>query len=245
MLIRIFFLFTVLILITNQADAKLNWFKEKIESIKAGDLDSLAQAKLSDTKIGEGLKEALKVGIDNAVKSTGRTDGYLKNEAIKIVIPENLSFLDKGLRMVGFGDKLDEFTVSMNRAAEQAAPFARDIFLDALFDMNISDIQGVFKGGDTAATEFFKSKTFDQLSKAFEPSVNKALNQFDVTNQYKGLVDKYQTIPFSKNLQAPDIDQYVIDKALDGLFYVLGQEEKKIRTNPSARVTALLKNVFK
>jgi len=202
------------------------------------------EAGLSDAKIASGLKEALKVGSENTVKLTGKTDGYFLNEAIKILMPEKLQTLEKGLRAVGYGSEVDEFVLSMNRAAEKAAPFAKQIFWDAIGEMTFEDARKILSGHDTAATDYFKGKTSDKLAVVFKPIVDKAMNEVAVTRKYNELVDKFQAIPFMKS-ESLDINHYVVTKALDGLFHVLGEEEKKIRTNPKARVTDLLKEVFK
>jgi len=213
----------------------------------AAQLDRLLQGLgiggLSDAKIGSGLKEALRVGTETAVSLTGKTDGYFANQAIKILMPSQLETADKGLRMVGYGPQLDEFVLSMNRAAEAAAPWAKKIFGDAIGAMNIEDARKIWSGGDNAATQYFKSKTSDQLTAAFKPVVDKALNQVGVTRQYKELLGRAQSIPFMKT-DSLDIDRYVLGKSLDGLFLVLGEQEKQIRTNPAARTTELLKEVF-
>lgn len=201
------------------------------------------QGGLTDAKIGSGLKEALKVGTENAVNLTGHTDGYFLNEAIKILMPKKLQSLEKGLRLVGYGPQVDEFVLSMNRAAERAAPHAKEIFWDAIADMSFDDARKILSGGETAATDYFKDKTTDKLTAAFRPEVDQAMNEVGVTRQYKELVGRYEAIPFAKSV-AFDVDEYVVTKALDGLFFVVGQEERKIRTDPAARVTDLLKEVF-
>ena len=198
---------------------------------------------LSDEKVASGLKEALQVGTENAVKLTGKPDGYFKNEAIKILMPEKLRTFEKGLRAVGYGPQVDEFVLSMNRAAERAAPAAKSIFWDAIKQMTFDDARKIFGGGDTAATDYFREKTSEKLTTAFRPIVEQAMNEVGATRQYKELVGQAKSIPFLRT-QALDIDQYVVGKALDGLFHVLGEEEKKIRKNPAARVTSLLKEVF-
>lgn len=198
---------------------------------------------LSDAKIGSGLKEALKVGTENAVASTGTVHGYFKNKAIKILMPNSLRPLEQGLRAVGYGPQIDEFVLSMNRAAERAAPFAKEIFWDAIGAMTIEDARKILAGNNTAATDYFKSKTSKKLAVAFRPTVEKTMNEVGVTRQYKELVGRYDAIPFAKS-QVFDIDGYVVDKGIGGLFYVVGEEEKKIRTNPAARVNDLLKDVF-
>jgi len=200
-------------------------------------------SRLTDPKISSGLKQALQIGAEQAVKLTGRTDGYFGNQEIKILMPSNLRPLEKGLRMVGYGPKLDGFVLSMNRAAEAAAPAARKIFLDAIMAMSISDARGILSGGDTAATNYFKEKTTPQLTTAFRPVVERTMAKNGVTQQYDALTAQYKSLPFAKN-QDLDISHYVVSKALDGLFYELGQEERKIRTDPAAQTTSLLKEVF-
>jgi Protein of unknown function (DUF4197) len=201
------------------------------------------QSGLSDAKVGSGLKEALQIGTENAVKLTGKTDGYFKNQAIKILMPEKLRSVEKGLRTVGYGPQIDEFVLSMNRSAEKAAPAAKQIFWDAIGEMNFDDAKKILNGGDTAATDYFKAKTTNKLTAAFRPTVEKTMNEYNVTRQYKELIGRYQAIPLVKS-ETFDIDSYVVRKSLDGLFFVVGQEEHKIRTNPTARVTDLLKEVF-
>ena len=174
---------------------------------------------------------------------TGITDGYFANEAIKILMPDRLQTLGNGLQRVGFGSQIDAFVVSMNRAAEQAAPFAKDIFWTAIKGMSFSDVRGILGGGDTAATEYFQTNTSDDLTAAFLPVVQQSMESVGVTRQYQELVGRFEQIPFMR-ADAFDLDQYVVGKALDGLFHVLGEEERKIRTNPAARVTDLLKRVF-
>ncbi len=198
---------------------------------------------LTDSQIASGLKEALHVGTGNAVQLTGQHDGYFGNPLIKILMPEKLRTVEAGLRTVGYGPKVDEFIVSMNRAAEAAAPSAKQIFWDAITAMSFDDARKIWGGGDTAATEYFRGKTSGQLTTAFRPIVERTTNEVGVTRQYKELLGRAQGIPFLKT-ESLDLDHYVVGKALDGLFIVLGQEEKKIRTNPAARTTELLQQVF-
>jgi hypothetical protein len=198
---------------------------------------------LGDARIGEGLKEALRAGTENAVSVTGRVDGYFANQAIKILMPERLKSLEQGLRLIGQGDRVDELVLGMNRAAERAAPFAREIFVDAISDMSIDDARTILSGADTAATDYFKSKTTTRLTAAFEPVVARTMNEVGVARQYKDLLARAQAIPFFRT-EDYDLDRYVVGKSLDGLFHVVGEEERKIRTNPTARTTELLREVF-
>lgn len=198
---------------------------------------------LSESKIVAGLLEALEVGTGNAVNLAGRVDGFFKHAVIKILLPKQLDRVGKGLRAIGQGRLVDEFVLSMNRAAEAAAPQARRIFVDALKQMTFNDARRILTGGDTAATEYFKAKTADRIADAFFPIIQRSMDDVGATRQYKELIGRFEKIPFAKS-QAVDIDQYVVDKALDGLFYLVGEEEKKIRKNPVARVSSILQEVF-
>ena len=235
MMIRVIAFSMILLFFAMPASAQ---FEQIFKGLSSGQ-----RSGLSDVKIGSGLKEALQIGTENAVSLTGRTDGYFMNQAIKILMPEKLRNLEKGLRTVGYGPQVDEFILSMNRAAEQAAPLAKQIFLDAIGEMSFDDAQKILSGGDTAATDYFKTKTTNKLTTAFSPVVEQTMNEVGVTRQYNELVGRFQSIPFMKS-KTLDINHYVVTKALDGLFLVLGDEERKIRTNPAARVTDLLKEVF-
>lgn len=194
-------------------------------------------------KTAAGLKEALEVGTKNAVDLTGRVDGYFSNQAIKILMPQKLRDAEKIMRDLGQGAKADEFILTMNRAAERAAPAAKKIFWDAIKQMTFQDAMKILGGNDTAATDYFREKTYLKLETSFKPSVTKAMNEVGVTRSYKELTDKIKTIPLIK-VETVDIDKYVVTRALNGLFYMLGQEEKKIRKDPAARVTQLLREVF-
>ncbi len=198
---------------------------------------------LSESKVASGLKQALQVGSTNAVKIVGKQNGYFGNEAIKILMPKELRPLESGLRTIGFGPKIDDFILSMNRSAEAAAPAARKIFIDAILAMSFDDAKRILSGDNTAATQYFKEKTTGQLTDAFTPVVKKTMAQNGVVKQYEGLTEQYKNIPFASS-KSLDIDHYVVSKALDGLFYELGEQEKQIRTNPAARTTSLLKEVF-
>jgi hypothetical protein len=196
-----------------------------------------------DAKSASGLKEALQIGTDRAVDLTGTANGFFKNEAIKILLPDKLKTAEKGLRLAGMGPKIDEFELSMNRAAEKAAPAARGIFKDALQQMTFDDARKILTGGNTSATDYFKAKTSEKLTASFKPTVESAMEETGVVKQYKQLTGVTQSLPFGRS-QSFDITDYVVGKALDGLFFMLGQEEKKIRTDPAAQITPLLKEVF-
>lgn len=193
---------------------------------------------------GSGLKQALEIGTKNTVEQTGVKDGFFGNEAIKILLPDKLRPIEKGLRLAGQSALIDEFILSMNRAAEKAAPAAGSIFKDAIVQMTFDDARRILTGGDTAATQYFRAHTSDQLRVAFRPPVKSAMEETGVEQKYKLMMGAVPSLPFSRGPQSFDLDEYVVGKTLDGLFFVLGQEETKIRTNPAAQVTPLLREVF-
>jgi len=195
-------------------------------------------------EVAAGLKEALAAGTGNAVQSLSKSDGYFGDAAAKILMPGKMQQAVDVLKKAGYQREVDDFILSMNRAAEQAAPKARPIFEDAVKKMSFADAQKILNGGNTAATDYFKTKTSSELTAAFKPAVAESMNQVGVAQSYKALTDRYTSmVPFGKT-DAFDLDGYVTQKSLDGLFVKVGQEEAKIRTNPAARTTDLLKKVF-
>lgn len=198
---------------------------------------------LPEAKIIEGLREALQIGTQNAVETVSQVGGYYENPKIKIPLPSAIQKVEKLLRAGGFGTQLDDFEMSMNRAAERAAPEARDIFRDAVKQMNFSDARKILQGRDNEATVYFKDKTYDRLSGIFKPIADNAMSEVGVTRKYREIDAKVRSMPFIGNLTF-DLDQYVTDGALEGLFFMVAEEEKKIRQDPAARVTDLLKQVF-
>lgn len=197
---------------------------------------------LSDDKIIAGLKQALQVSTGKAVALTGKPDGFLKNEAIKILLPPRLQTISRGMRMLGMGAQVDELEVGMNRAAEQATPQAKQIFLAALKKMTFDDARQILTGGDTAATEYFKRTSSADLAAAFSPVVHRSMERVGVVQQYDRVIN---SAPGGNALAGQfDLDKYVVGKTLDGLFYMVGEQEKQIRKNPAAQTTSLLKEVF-
>ena len=225
----------VLIAIACSAQAQLGDIFKKAQTSNLG-------AGLTNDKITAGLKEALNVSTGKAVAVTGKPDGFLKNQAIKILLPDKLQTVGRGLRMLGMGAQLDDLEVSMNRAAEQATPQAKKIFLNAVMQMSFDDARRILTGGDTAATDYFKRQTTADLTTAFAPIVHDAMLKVGVVRQYNALLQNPAASAIAR--QRLDLDSYVVGKTLDGLFYMLAQEEKNIRKNPAARTTSLLKEVF-
>ncbi|HTS34561.1 MAG TPA: DUF4197 domain-containing protein [Candidatus Solibacter sp.] len=197
---------------------------------------------LSEEKIISGLIEALEVGTSNAVAITGRHDGFLKNEAIRILLPPKLQPIGKGMRLLGMGEQVDDLEIGMNRAAEQATPQAKQIFVAALRRMSFEDARRILTGNDTAATDYFRRATSNDLTTAFSPIVHRSMERVGVVRQYNSVL---KTAPGGAALASEfDLDKYVVGKTLDGIFLMLGEEEKKIRKDPAAQTTALLKEVF-
>lgn len=197
-----------------------------------------------ESELIEGLKEALSIGTNAAVQLVSQEDGYFGNEIIKILMPEDLRKVTDTLSRIGFQQQVDEFVLSMNRSAEKAAPGAIDIFVEAIKAMTFEDATGILTGGDTAATDYFKEKTSSPIYETFKPIISTSMSEVGVTQAYKQLTDKYASLPLM-SAAAFDLDDYVTNRALDGLFYMVGEEEKKIRTDPAARATDLLKKIFK
>lgn len=188
-----------------------------------------------------GIKEALAVGTERAVAGLARPDGYLGNQAVKILMPSSIQKVADLARMAGYQKQVDSFVVSMNRAAEAAVPMASSFFADAIREMTLDDARGILTGGDTAATQFFRGKTENRLFTAFRPVVAGKVDEVGATRAYKDLTGRYTALP---GVQSLDLDDYVTGKALDGLFHMVGEEERKIRSDPAARTTELLKRVF-
>jgi hypothetical protein len=197
----------------------------------------------SDTEIVNGLKEALQIGTGNAVQIVSKVDGYYKNPKIRIPLPDSVQKTEKILRAAGYGSKIDEFELSMNRAAERAAPQAKGLFLDAIKQMTFADARKILNGRENEATLYFKDKTSPRLREVSKPIVRDAMGEVGVTKSYQDLEKSARSVPFAGSFTF-DLDQYVTDKALDGLFLMVADEEKKIRQDPMARTTDLLKKVF-
>lgn len=198
---------------------------------------------LSNEEVIKGLREALSVGTNNSSASASKTDGYLKNARLFIPWPEEAKDMREKLIKLGMQKKVEEFETSLNRAAEEAAKKAGSVFLDAITKMSVSDGFAILKGADTAATNFLRKTSYSPLYNQFLPIVKEAIAKVKVTSYWNPLVTKYNKIPGVKK-QNPDLNDYVTKKAANGLFVLIADEEAKIRKDPMARVTDLLKKVF-
>lgn len=208
-----------------------------------GIFDTFKEETLTDSKIIRGLKEALEIGTANAVEEASKLDGYYKNPDIKIPLPKAVQKVEIVMKAMGYGPEVDAFSRSMNRAAERAAPEAKALFWDALKEITFDDARKILNGRDDEATLYFEGKTRGKLHQLFMPIVHTAMEGVGVTRTYQEVHAKLSTIPFADRLNL-DLDEYVTEKALDGLFYMVAEEERKIRKDPAARVTRLLKDVF-
>lgn len=208
-------------------------------------LDTLGGANqpLSEQTVVAGLKQALEVGTENAVFKTHKTGGFSNNPLIKIMVPDQFSDVASKVRQIGLGSYVDKFELQMNRAAEQASGEAKQVFFSAISGMTVQDAWGILRGGDNAATQYFKTKTERQLEQKFAPIINNNMQKVGFYSDYRRLLNTYDNIPFTDKPNL-DIEEYVMSETLDGLFTLVADEEAKIRRDPLARTTELLQKVF-
>jgi len=227
--------------------------KSTVASTNGITSNSSTLSSLPEAQVADGLKEALGKGVTVAVSALGHSDGFLTNLEVKIPMPGKLQTVEKALRMAGQNQMADDFVASMNHAAEQAVPVAAGVFGDAIKQMSIEDAKSILAGPDDAATQYFRRTTETNLYSLFYPVVQKCTAQVGVTEKYKEMMGKFSSLNSfgglfgggsSSLLQAADLDDYVTNKSLDGLFKMVADEEKEIRANPMARTTDLLKTVF-
>jgi hypothetical protein len=197
---------------------------------------------LSNEEIISGLKEALKVGTEKGTNKISAIDGFFKDAAIKILMPAEAQKAEKTLRNIGLGRQVDNAILSMNRAAEDAAKSASPIFINAIKGMSFQDALGILRGGDNAATSYLKNKTTVSLTEAFRPVIESSLKKVDATKYWNTVFTSYNKLSAEK--VNPDLSAYVTEKALAGIFYQVAQEEQKIRKDPMARTSDILKKVF-
>lgn len=201
---------------------------------------------VTQSEITSGLKEALQVGITKGADIVSKPDGFFKNTQIKIPLPSEAAKVEKTLRDLGLGSEVDKAILAINRGAEDAAKSAKPIFVSAITKMTINDAMNILKGTDkTAATGYLKKTTSSQLTAAFSPIISKSLEKTLATKYYSDIVKQYNQLPIVTKKLNPDLSEFVTQKALDGLFLMIAKEEQNIRKDPVARVTALLKKVFK
>ncbi len=198
---------------------------------------------LTQKETAEALKEALSIGITKGASTVSKVDGYFKNPRIKIPFPPEAKKIETKLRDIGLNKQVDKVILTLNRGAEEAAKEAKPIFVSAIKQMTIKDAIGILKGADNAATQYLKRTTSNQLRAKFKPVIRKNLNKVGATKYWGDAVNTYNKIPLVEKMN-PDLNGYVTQKAMDGLFFMIEKEEKKIRKDPIARTTELLKRVF-
>ena len=219
-------------------------FKNLPKDILGGKItkNNSSKTSLTNDEIISGLKEALNVGARNSTNKLSVIDGFFGDAAVKILMPAEAQKAEKTLRSLGMGRQVDQAVLSMNRAAEEAAKDAVPIFLSAIKGITIQDGVGILRGGDFAATDYLKGRTTASLTEAFRPIIETALKKVDATKHWNAIFSHYNKV--STNKVNPDLTAYVTEKALAGIFYQVGQEEQKIRKDPAARVSDVLKKVF-
>lgn len=208
-------------------------------------LDSyLGSDQLTTEEVANGLKEALIKGISEGSASASKVNGYLGNPQIKIPFPPDVKKVEDKLRSIGLDKQVDQFIETLNHGAEEAAKEAKPIFVTAIRSMTIQDAWNILKGEDNAATQYLVRTTSDQLRGKFKPVISQSLEKTNATKYYGDIINTYNKIPFVEKVD-PDLENYATQKALDGLFFLIAKEELKIREDPLARTTELLKRVFK
>ncbi len=198
---------------------------------------------VTETEAAEGIKEALSQGLAGAVLRLNKEDGFFKDAFYKILIPEDARKIESTLRDLGLGSMVDKAILQINRGAEDAAGYAKPIFVNAIKNMSIQDAIGLVRNGDTSATHFFREKTTEQLIGAFTPVIRSSLEKVNATKYYGDMVNRYNSIPLVKKIN-PDLTGYVTMKATNALFDLVAKEEKNIRNNFAARTTEILRKVF-
>jgi hypothetical protein len=221
-------------------------------SISLGSCDVINQAAgsagtgtgISNTEAGSGIKEALAQGLAKSVLKLNTTDGFFKDAIYKVLLPPDAVKIENTLRKLGFNAMVDKAILQINRGAEDAAGYAKPIFVDAIKSMTLNDAIGLIRNGDTSATHFFREKTTDKLMAAFAPVIKSSLDKTDATKYYSEMVTKYNNLPITFKKVNPDLTGYVTERATNALFDLVAKEEVNIRTNLAARTSDLLRKVF-
>ena len=234
------FVFTLLMLGSMQ-DSNAAWddFLEIFSDNPAPEVQQL-----TDSEVVNGLKEAITKGVQTAITSLGKENGFYGNPMVRIPMPEHLQKIEDTLRTLKQEKYADEFKLTMNRAAEQAVPATREVFIEAIKNMTFDDAREILNGPDNAATSYFRKSSKPQLIEKILPIVSQATEKAGVTRSYKSMMDKMGFMSSLIDTESMDVDKYVTNKAVSGLFKMIAQEEKLIRNDPAARTTEILKKVF-
>jgi len=244
--------FSLLLFSSKASQAQLNnllkILKQNKDSISSttNNTTSASSAQPSNAEISSGLKEALQNSLQASINSLSKKDGFLGNQAVKILLPPEAQKAEKALRSIGLGSLPDQLITSLNRAAESAVSEAAPVFINALKNLTLSDVSRILLSGEEdAATNFFKTQTSEELATKFKPIISQSLQKFDVSKHWNDVATRYNQIPLVKDKMEADLDTYVTQKAVNGLFYQVAQEELKIRNNlGGTRTSPLLQKVF-
>lgn len=234
----------VLVAVDGSALAQSSLFDKAKKAIGSlGDAAPGGVSGLSTDEIAAGLREALRVGTSRVVEQVGTVDGFNGDQNIRIPLPGPLKDVQSMLKRVGMADMADDLELRLNRGAEAAAPAAKDLFIQAVSEMSLEDVQQIYEGPDDAATQYFKGKMSPALAQRMEPVVNESLADVGALKSYDAMMSQYKSIPLVPDVKS-DLTTYVVDRAMEGIFYYVAEEEAAIRNNPAARTTDLLKKVF-
>lgn len=237
--LRIALVAAVFVLPFLPANAQLNLL-DSAKEVLGGLTDD---SSLSDDEIGTGLREALRVGTDRVVSQVGALDGFNGDPEIRIPLPGPLQTVQSALQKVGMSGLADDLELKLNRAAEAAAPEAKELFFQAIGEMSLEDVQGIFSGPDDSATRYFESKMRSPLGERMAPIVNESLADVGAVASFDAMMSRYKQIPFVPDVSS-DLTDYVVEKGMDGMFFYVAREEAAIRNNPAERTTEILKRVF-
>jgi hypothetical protein len=226
-------------------DSLLERAKQAVKSFGGSSSGSAATAGLlSDGEIGRGLKEALRVGTERVVNRVGARNGFFADKKIHIPLPKSLRRVQSALRAIGLAELADDLELRLNRAAEAAAPEAKELFWQAISDMKLADVRRIYNGRKDEATRYFKRRMSKQLGRRMGPVIDRSLADVGAIRSYDAMIGRYKSLPLVPDVKA-DLTAYVVDKAIAGVFHYVAKEEAAIRRDPAKRTTALLRRVFR
>jgi len=231
----------MMLLFPSPSNAQTDWLKMGQELF--GTASKSPTTSTDTSQVAAGLKEALRVGSNTVVSQLGKTDGFNADPAIHIPLPKSFTTVQSALKPLGMSYLLDDLELKLNRAAEQATPKAKALFLSAIEGMTLDDVMGIYNGPQDAATRYFQKKMSPQLAAEMKPIAEQTLNQAGAVQAYDTVMGQYKTIPFVPDVKA-DLAGYVVEQGMNGIFHYLAQEEAAIRQNPVKRTTELLQTVF-
>ena len=228
----------------NRAEAQMDWLKTGKDLLgTVGSTPADSASDLTNSEIASGLKDALRVGTETVVNQLGQRDGFNADPAIHIPLPDSLNQVKSALAAIGMSSMMDDLELKLNRAAEAATPRAKKLFWDAISAMTLDDVQGIYNGPDNSATRYFQDKMSDPLAAEMQPIVENALNQVGAIQSYDAVMGQYASLPFVPDVKA-DLNTYVVDKGMEGIFHYVAKEEAAIRNDPVKRTTDILQKVF-